>query len=180
VATFRRLIKHAGGKIRQLFSIPGSMLGPSGRTFGCLDLWFPNCSLSPTSLLALLPANDLDVGISTCLPCMRAAKKLSHFFMARMPGTQVEQEPQHLFVGQLLGSVDCWFHQKVTRSLGTILPSIRFCACRGVDFLLLRGICSGSGAIFYRPWLAADYSLGNSVGAIESVIRLSVPLALSN
>jgi len=59
------------------------------------------------------------------------------------------------------------------------LPSFRIYACRGVGFLPLRGTCSRSGAITYRPWFVADYSLGNSVGAIESAITLFVPLVLA-
>jgi len=155
------------------------MIGAFGCTFSCLGFfWFPNCLLPSTSLLALLPANDLDAGKSTCLLCLLAVKS-TYFFTACKPSTQVEQEPRHLFVGRLLGSVDCWFYQTITRSLGTILPSIRIYACRGVDFLLLKDTCSGSGAILYRSRLAAEYPLGNSVGAIESVVMLLVSLALS-
>jgi hypothetical protein len=36
-----------------------------------------------------------------------------------------ELKPFHLFGGHHLGSVDCWLCQIFTRSLGTILPSIR-------------------------------------------------------
>ena len=73
--------------------------------------------------------------------------------------------------GQRLGSVDCWHRQISTRSLGTALLSIRALrAWWSVGFLLLRGACIGS--CYWRQRRSSpvtDRTLGNSVGAIESV-----------
>ena len=73
--------------------------------------------------------------------------------------------------GQHLGSVDCWLRQIFTRSLGTVLLSIR-----AFMRVTKRGLSPLEGRMLRacywrqrRSCLVADRTLGNSVGAIELV-----------